>query len=96
MNPSGQLRQKLLILYLDNSDLSSSVVGWSLYDGTGKYEYEAAGDPDPPYHSVLDAMRDGWRVIQIPPLQASAPGRDYETDYLRYEFVLEKMETVDE
>ena len=61
--PETQLRQKLLFLYLGNSSLESEVVGWSLYDGTTDEMFEAAGeDAEPPYTSVLDAMRDGWRV----------------------------------
>lgn len=87
-------RQKLLVLYLANADLASEVVGWSLYDGTGEYDYEAEGDAQPPYGSALEAMRDGWRVMQMPRLEAPQPGREYQTDYLRYEFALEKLEEV--
>ena len=51
-----------------------------------------AGDADePPYSSVLAAMRDGWRVIQLPQLRAAAAGAEHATAFLEYEFVLEKM-----
>jgi hypothetical protein len=51
-----------------------------------------AGDEDePPYSSVLAAMRDGWRVIQLPQLREAAPGAEHETAFLPYEFVLEKL-----
>ena len=91
-----QLRQKLLFLYLANSNLESQVVAWSFYDGTCKENFEAGGEnQDPPYKSVLDAMRDGWRVIQVPQLKAPQVGREYQVDYLDFEFVLEKMEAID-
>lgn len=85
-------RQKLLILYSADSSLTSRVIGWSLYDGTGQYDFEASGEPVPPlYPSVLGAMRDGWRVIQLPVLQAVDPGAAQQLSYLRFETVLEQM-----
>ena len=84
-------RQKLLILYSANSSLSSPIVGYSLYDGTGEYEFDASDDAEPPYSSVLGAMRDGWRVIQVPGLQAVDPGAAQQLSYLRFETVLEKL-----
>ena len=94
MNES-QYRQKILILYLGNSNLDSGIVGWSLYDGTTTDEIDPTGNEDPPYQSVLEAMRDGWRVIQIPTISAPQIGREHQTDYLQFEFVLERMELID-
>jgi hypothetical protein len=85
------VRQKLLILYSANSNLTSEVIGWSLYDGTGAYDFDASGDEAVPYASVLSAMRDGWRVIQLPVLQTVNPGAARELGYLRFETVLEKI-----
>jgi hypothetical protein len=85
------LRQQLLILYAANSSPDSPVGAWSLFDGTGR-EKHMAGDADkPPYPSVLAAMRDGWRVIQLPQLRAPARGAEHDTAFLDYEFVLEKL-----
>ena len=56
-----------------------------------------AGDADePPYASVLAAMRDGWRVIQLP-AAAGRPrrGAEHDTAFLKYEFVLEKLVEAD-
>ncbi len=93
--PEIQQRQKLLFLYLGNSSLESEVIAWSLYDGSTDEVFEAVGEnADPPYTSVLDAMRDGWRVIQVPFLKTPQVGREYENDYLDFEFVLEKMEAI--
>lgn len=88
-------RQQLLVLYAANSSPESAVVAWSLYDGTGR-AHAMAGDSDkPPYQSVLAAMRDGWRVIQLPPLSAAAHGAEHDTAFLKYEFVLEKLVDLD-
>ena len=84
-------KQKLLILYAANSSLDSPVGAWSLFDGTGR-EKHMAGDADkPPYASVVAAMRDGWRVIQLPQLRPAVRGAEHETAFLEYEVVLEKM-----
>jgi hypothetical protein len=84
-------RQKLLILYSENSSLTSGVVAWSLYDGTGAYEFDASDEADAPYESVLSAMRDGWRVIQLPSLHVVDPGPAQQPSYLRFETVLEQL-----
>lgn len=88
-------RQQLLFLYLGNSAPDSQTIGWSIYDGTGQQQPPADVDAPPPYDSALAAMRDGWRVIQVPTLQPDLPGREYHTDYLKFEFVLEKMVDTD-
>jgi len=93
--PELQQRQQLLFLYLGNSSPESEVVAWSFYDGTADDTFEAAGeDNKPPYKSVLHAMRDGWRVLQVPTLRAPQVGREYENNYLDFEFVLEKLEMI--
>jgi hypothetical protein len=85
------LRQQLLVLYAATSSPESDVGAWSIFDGTGRQTH-MAGDADaPPYPSVLAAMRDGWRVIQLPQLAAAAPGAEHDTSFLKYEFVLEKL-----
>jgi hypothetical protein len=85
------LRQQLLVLYATTSSPDSDVGAWSIFDGTGRQPHMAGDADKPPYPSVLAAMRDGWRVIQLPPLQAAAPGAEHDTAFLRYEFVLEKL-----
>jgi hypothetical protein len=90
-----QLRQKILVLYLRTPDLDSSVVSWSIYDGTGKQRHTTGDSDQPPYSSVLQAMKDGWRVIQFPQQFPAYPGMEYETSYLRFEYILEKLEEID-
>ena len=85
------LRQQLLFLCAATPNLLSPIVAWSLFDGTGRTT-SMAGDTDrPPYDSVLAAMKDGWRVIQLPVLAPNPPGREHETGFLRFEYVLEKL-----
>lgn len=89
------LRQKILILYSGTPDLRSGIGAWAIYDGTGK-EHHTTGDSEaPPYDSVLAAMRDGWRVVQFPQQFPAYPGMELSTSYLRFEYILEKMEEVD-
>jgi hypothetical protein len=89
------LRQKLLILYSRTPDLKSEVGAWAIYDGTGR-EHHTTGDSDtPPYRSVLDAMKDGWRVLQLPQQMPAYPGMELTTSYLRWEYVLEQIVPVE-
>jgi hypothetical protein len=85
------LRQQLLVLYVASSSPDSPVGAWSLFDGTGRDKHMAGDADEPPYPSVLAAMRDGWRVVQFPPLRAAPPGAEHDTAFLPYEFVLEKL-----
>jgi hypothetical protein len=84
-------KQQLLILYATSSSPDSPVGAWSLFDGTGREKHMAGDGGEPPYSSVLAAMRDGWRVIQLPQLRPPARGAEHETAFLEYEFVLEKL-----
>ena len=90
------MRQKILILYLRAPNLDSSVVSWSIYDGTGKQQHTTGDSEKPPYSSVLHAMEEGWRVIQFPQQFPAYPGMEYQTSYLRFEYILEKLEEMDD
>ncbi|MCX5662358.1 MAG: hypothetical protein NTW19_21985 [Planctomycetota bacterium] len=89
------LRQKLLFLCTHTPNLDAGVGAWSLYDGTGKIPPTTGNDEKPPYYSVLHAMKDGWRVIHIPQHLPPYPGTEYTTSFLKFEYVLEKMEEAD-
>ena len=99
------MKQKILVLYLHNPDLNSRVVAWSMYDGTradsdlleedNRYGSPSGSAESPPYNSVVEAMRDGWRVVQFPQQFPAYPGMEYNTSYLKYEYILEKLEEVD-
>ena len=86
-----QIRQQVLILYLGTSALDSNVIGWSRYDGTGQSSPTMGDSDDPPYRTGVDALVDGWRLIQLSQLQAHQPGHEYDVSYLPYEFVFERL-----
>lgn len=84
-------RQQLLVLYSMTPDLYSGIGAWTIYDSTLQ-EHHTTGDSEtPPYKSVFAAMCDGWRVIQFPPTTPAYPGMELKTDYLKWEYVLEKI-----
>lgn len=93
MQPDPAGRQRLLFLTLATADLASPTVAWALYDGTTVTDPVVGDDDVPPYRSVLDAMRDGWRVIQCPQLPALDRDDPYAGAHLRYEYVLETWVT---
>jgi hypothetical protein len=92
----AKTRQQVMVLYLGNSALDSGVVGWSLYDGTGKDYYPTGDSDEPPYKTGLDALRDGWRLFQASQLIPPQPGHEHDTSFLPNEFYFERLETVDE
>ena len=87
MDPATQ-RQQVLFLYLEHSGLDGRVVAWSFHDGSGR-----ASDLDgsPPYRSGTEALRDGWRLIQVSPVPQRLPGAERVAGRLEHEAVLERM-----
>lgn len=85
------LRQQIMVLYLTTSALDTTVIGWAFYDGTGKTKHMAGDSEEPPYKTGLEALQDGWRLIQASPLTSHVTGDEFKTDYLKYEFFFEKM-----
>lgn len=82
-------KQIILYLYSKSTNLRSPLGAWALYDPT------APDDPilpsqDPPYASVIDAVRDGWRIVQFPRPELYSFS-DVENAYLNFEFILEKI-----
>jgi hypothetical protein len=88
-------RQQVMVLYLATSALDTAVVGWANYDGTGAVDHMAGDATEPPYATGLDALRDGWRLIQASPLVPHAQGDEFRLGYLKYEFFFEKLVAVD-
>lgn len=86
------IRQQVLTLYLSTSALDSRVLGWSMYDGTGNQAHTTGDSDTPPYETGLDALRDGWRLLQLPVLIPPYPGEEYSTSFMKYGFVFEKLE----
>ncbi|MFD9408587.1 hypothetical protein ACFWBN_16445 [Streptomyces sp. NPDC059989] len=85
------LRQQVLVLYAASSALDSHVVGWSLYDGTGRTSPTTGDSDEPPYESGVAALRAGWRLIQAAQLIPPYPGHEYDVSFLKHEFFFERM-----
>ncbi|ONI87679.1 hypothetical protein ALI22I_20945 [Saccharothrix sp. ALI-22-I] len=86
------MKQRVLVLYLSTSSLDDRVVGWSSYDGTGRTRPTTGDSDDPPYETGTDALRDGWRLFQASQLIPPYPGHEYDTSFLKHEFLFEKLE----
>lgn len=83
-------RQQVLFLHCADIDLDSAAVAWAFYDGTAPAEalQDRTGAQDqPPYRSVLAALREGWRLLQTP-RPVVVPGRERQTSVIPFEFVL--------
>jgi hypothetical protein len=91
----GRQRQQVLVLYLSNSALDSGVIGWSFYDGTGKTTHTTGDGEVAPYASGLDALKDGWRLLQMSQMIPPYPGDEYATSFLKHECVFERWEPID-
>ncbi|SFT20522.1 hypothetical protein [Paenibacillus sp. BC26] len=93
------MRQQILFLNLTTPDLKSPTIAWSLYDGAAPEDalpMNTGDSNEPPYKSVLHAMRDGWNVIQVPSLPHYPAGQEHDTGHLPYEYVLERKVPVHE
>lgn len=84
-------RQQVLVLYLSTSALDSDVIGWSRYDGTRNTAPTTGDSEEPPYQTGVDALADGWRLIQAAQLIPPYPGHEYDVSFLKHEFIFEKI-----
>ena len=94
MSPGPRQHQQVLFLWLSDSALDAGVIAWSHYDGAspkGERVPPVDIDAGPPYPTGLEALRDGWRLIQASALVPPAPGAELHTSYLRHEFIFERF-----
>lgn len=82
-------KQSVLYLYSKSTNLRSPLGAWALYDPTESDE-PTLPSQDVPYGSVLDAVRDGWRIVQFPRPELHNFS-EIENAYLSFEFILEKI-----
>ncbi len=85
--PAPAARQDLLYLQATSTALESSLLGMTLVRG-GEIVPVIPGAEHWPYASVLDALRDGWRIIKFPELALLMV--EERTIGLGCEFILEK------
>lgn len=84
---NGTGRQDLLYLQCSGTSVASPVVGMALVRD-GKIVDDERPENQWPYANVLEAIRDGWRVVQFPNLALMLDER--RTYGLGCEFILEK------
>ena len=84
-------RQRVLILYLENSALDSAVIAWALHDGSGEIRHTSGDQDEPPYKSGLAALLDGWLLFQASQLLPHPRGGEFDIAYLKYEFFFEQI-----
>ena len=82
-------KQIVLYLYSKSTNPRSPIGAWSIFDATVPDE-PVLPSQDAPYNSVLDAVNDGWRIVQFPRPELYG-FTDVENAYLSYEFILEKI-----
>ena len=81
-------RQMVLYLYSKSTSMRSAIAGWTLYDPAVPYG-PTLPSQDTPYDSVIEAVNDGWRIVQFPRAELYQFS-DVDNAYLGYEFILEK------
>lgn len=82
-------RQQVLYLWLAEGALDTETIAWAFHDGANG-EGPLLPEADPPYSSGLDAMQQGWFLIQSPAPYTLHPGAEHEVSYLVNEFVFER------
>ena len=88
-------RQRLLYCHASSPSIYSNLVSGAVYEPmAGSLTQIDPMAPELPYNSVHDAIVDGWRVIHFP--QQLAPYDDREIDVMGYEFILEKLEVIND
>tara|TARA_B100000029_G_scaffold497065_1_gene564211 strand:+ start:127 stop:498 length:372 start_codon:yes stop_codon:yes gene_type:complete len=85
---SGNSRQDLLYLQAANTSPHSQVVGMMLIQEGVRSEGGLDAEKWP-YQTVLDAVREGWRIISFPNMALLAMDHD-DSHGLGFEFILEK------
>ena len=80
-------RQDVLFLQGDSSSPVSQIVGMRIIED-GDLSDGPADPKDWPYETVLDAVRDGWRIMKFPDMALSLD--ENRTFGLGHEFILER------
>lgn len=86
MNPETQ-RQQVLLVWTADSALTSPIVGWSFHDGNDV----VADMAELPYRRGVDALADGWRLVQASPLTTRPAGDEYQHGVLEFEWLFERL-----
>ena len=88
-----QPRQRLLYLHARTPSVFSDILGYTPIQPVKNYRVEITAEVQEwPYKTIHDALVEGWQIVQFPHLQA--PFDDHDLDVVGYEFILQKMEVV--
>lgn len=87
LNSDSKSCQDLLYLQAIKTSITSSVIGMRIVEN-GEISDGPEDPKDWPYQTVLEALRDGWRVIKFPELALLLDEK--KTYGLGCEFILEK------
>jgi len=89
-------RQQILYLWAAGSGLDSPTVAWAFHDGAdgAATALPERDEGSPPYVTGVDALRDGWMLLQSAQLVPTVPGEEHRNSYLQYEFVFERRATI--
>ena len=78
-------RQQVLHLWLKAAALDTEVTAWAFYDGTsGRGPAPVSPGPsEPPYRTGVDAMVDGWFLLQAPgPIDPAASNGELSCEFV--------------
>ncbi len=89
----GAGTERILVLWTADASLRSAVVSWASYGPEdlgleGLTAHQAGSTDEPPYPSVVAALADGWRLVQMSAPPSFPPGAELRTGHLPYEVVL--------
>lgn len=88
------LRQRLLYLHAKEPSVYAEVVGMAEHEPVPGQRDRLRTREAWPYATVQEAMAEGWQVIHFP--NQMAPFDDREVDFVGYEFILQKMEAIND
>jgi hypothetical protein len=89
--------QDILVLFQSTPGLDANVTAWSRYEASkGSMIPDLPDEAEPPYATALEAMRDGWQVLQMSELKQRSPDDAYEDGPLPYQIVLSRFNEIDE
>jgi len=89
--------QDILVLYQTTPALDAPPVAWAYYEASkGTGVQDLVEEDEPPYKNAMEAMRDGWQVIQMSELKHRSPKEGYDLGPLPYQTVLSKFNELQE
>ena len=84
----GPNRQDLLYLQASSTSPTATIIGMRILED-GEISDGPENPDDWPYQTVIDAIRDGWRIIKFPEMALLLD--ESRTYGLGCEFILEKL-----